>query len=120
MDAYESRPEESFELQPSLRRRARRKQGDFQVERDLLPYQIVLQGKPIRLAPAEYRFLLCLAQRPYHAFRVREVLEAVNQGDEPEITEEALRALVKSLRDKLGFFWDYVQHVPYIGYRFRP
>ena len=46
-------------------------------------------------------------------------MSGVNQ-DEELITEESLADHVRSLRDKLGFFHDYVQKVPYIGYRFKP
>ena len=71
----------------------------------------------------EYRFLLFLASRPYHAFSIKQILAAVNEGPsppDPPITESSLRDLVRRLRDKLGFFWDFVQPVPYIGYRFKP
>ncbi len=122
MSGYESKPNE-FELQPAQQRREKRRRVDFDVERDLLPHQIVLGGRIIRLEPIEYRFLLFLASRPYHAFSVKQIVTAVNETREetdPEVSEETLRDLVRSLRDKLGFFWDFVQVVPHIGYRFKP
>ncbi len=122
MSGYESKPNE-FEIQPAQQRKEKQRRVDFDVERDLLPHQIVLGGKTIRLEPVEYRFLLFLASRPYHAFSIKQIVTAVNEsrGDaDPEIREETLRDLVRSLRDKLGFFWDFVQAVPHIGYRFKP
>ncbi len=122
MSGYEEQRREEFELAPEVfRRKKHQRQVDFKVERDLLPHQIVLGGKPIGLEPVEYKFLTFLAQKPYHAFSKREILNELNDGTLPEDqTEESLRSLVRSLRDKLGFFWDFVQPVPYIGYRFKP
>ncbi len=120
MSFHESRRDE-YEQQPELRRKEKQKRVDFDPSRDLLPYQIVLGGKPIHLEVQEYRFLLFLAQRPYHAYSTKQILRALNEGqDDAEVTEASLRELVRGLRDKLGFFWDFVQVVPYIGYRFRP
>ncbi len=121
-ESHEFRREEE-EIQPEIRRQQKERRISFDLERDLLPHQIVIGGKPIRLEPREYRFLLFLAKRPYHAFSTKEILQAVNvdvEVDEVPVSEQSLRLLVRSLRDKLGFFWDYVQVVPYIGYRFRP
>ena len=33
--------------------------------------------------------------------------------------DETVDCYIASLRDQLGFFRDYIQTVPYIGYRFR-
>ena len=35
------------------------------------------------------------------------------------VAEETLDQHVMSLREQLGFFRDYIQAVPYIGYRFK-
>ena len=35
------------------------------------------------------------------------------------MTEQALDEHIASLREKLGLFSDYVQSVPYVGYRFK-
>ena len=108
------------EIAPDARKERRKRKIDFDLERDLLPYQIILGGKPIKLNPQEYRFLLCLAERPYHVFSPRQVLKAINDGPEPQLQEDQLRPLMRSLRDKLGFFWDFVQYVPNMGWRFKP
>ncbi len=107
---------------PAVERARKRKsrRAAFDLQRDLMPYQIVLSGKPIRLEQVEYRLLVFLAKRPYYAFSVRQILQGIQAEDEPEMTEKSLRDLVRSLRDKLGFFWDFVQAVPGGGYRFKP
>lgn len=122
MSGFESqRPEDDPYALPAVeRRRKRERRDEFDLERDLMPYQIVLSGKAIRLEQVEYRLLVFLAKRPYHAFTYRQILKGINVETQPDINDEALRDIVRSLRDKLGFFWDFVQAVPNVGYRFKP
>ena len=98
--------------------RRRQRQHDSTPE-EKLPYQIVLQGAPINLSEIEYRIVTFLATRPYHAFAPEQIVDHVNQATELLQIDE-LQQHVISLRSKLGFFRDYVQSVPYIGYRFKP
>ena len=72
----------------------------------------------IRLNPVEFRILQFLAARPYHAFSRRRIAQAASTADQP-VTEENLGQYIRSLRDQLGFYSDYIQRVPYIGYRFK-
>jgi DNA-binding response OmpR family regulator len=72
----------------------------------------------IRLKPVEFRILTFLASQPYRAFTRRRIAAAVSTTDQP-VTEESLGRYIRSLRDQLGYFADYVQRVPYIGYRFK-
>ena len=81
-------------------------------------YRFALGQQPIQLGQVEFRILLFLASRPYHAFTARAIAEAVSSELEP-VTEASLGEHVSSLRDQLGVFFDYVQTVPYIGYRFK-
>jgi DNA-binding response OmpR family regulator len=83
-------------------------------------YEVVLSGRPIPLEMAEFQIIRMLAQRPYHAFRVQEILDMLRQFGIQEIGPENLREAVVELRTKLGFFRDFIQSVPHIGYRFRP
>ncbi len=39
--------------------------------------------------------------------------------DHDPVTEETLDEHITALRDQLGVFYDYVQTVPHIGYRFK-
>ncbi len=81
-------------------------------------YRFRLGRETIQLDWLEYRLLSVLASRPYHAFPRRRLVELVGSERFP-VTEESLDEIVNALREKLGFFRDYVQTVPYIGYRFK-
>ncbi len=72
----------------------------------------------IALDAVEYRILGFLAAKPYHAYTPRQIVEAVTRERQP-VTEATLNQHIASLREKLGFFADYIQTVPYIGYRFK-
>jgi len=61
---------------------------------------------------------LFLASKPYHAFTRRSIAEAVRSEQFP-VEEVTVEQFVTTLRDQLGPFHDYVQAVPYIGYRFK-
>ncbi len=104
---------------PSVEHVRRIPKRDDDEPHELLPYQIVLSGAPFRLSLIEYRLICFLASRPYYPFTPQQIVSGVNQED-ALITEESLADHVRSLRDKLGFFHDYVQKVPFIGYRFKP
>ena len=77
-----------------------------------------LGREPIRLTNLEFRILSFLASRPYYAFTRRRIAEAVSRPERP-VSEDGVDEHILSLRDKLGFFRDFVQSVPYIGYRFK-
>lgn len=76
-------------------------------------------GNPIEVNYIEYRIVQTLAKRPYHAFTRKQIATAINRQDEL-LTEESVDRHIASLRDKLGAFSDFIQSVPYIGYRFKP
>jgi two-component system, OmpR family, phosphate regulon response regulator PhoB len=81
-------------------------------------YRLALGNEPVQLGIVEFRILLFLASRPYHAFTRRSIADAVNSGRNP-VAEETVDRHVASLLDQLGVFHDYVQSVPHIGYRFK-
>ena len=81
-------------------------------------YQLKLGRGTIWLDAIEYRILRFLAARPYRAFTRKRIAQAVSTDSHP-VTADSLGRHIKSLRDKLGFFADYIQSVPYIGYRFK-
>ena len=81
-------------------------------------YRMKLGRETIRLNPVEYRILNFLAANPYQAYTRRRIADAVSTEKHP-VQEETLDRHIASLRAKLGFFCDYVQSVPYIGYRFK-
>lgn len=81
-------------------------------------YLVELAGEAIALEPVEYRLLTFLAAHPYKPFTRRQIAEAISAADVP-VSEEKIDGYVTSLREKLGLFSDYVQSVPYVGYRFK-
>jgi DNA-binding response OmpR family regulator len=81
-------------------------------------YRLALGREIIQLGIVEFRILLFLASRPYHAFMRRSIAEAVSTEQNP-VREDTVDHHVASLLDQLGPFHDYVQSVPYIGYRFK-
>ncbi|MDA0657449.1 MAG: helix-turn-helix domain-containing protein [Planctomycetota bacterium] len=81
-------------------------------------YLVTLGRKAVVVDGIEFRILRFLASQPYRAFTPDRIVAAVTTPQEP-VTSETLRAYILSLRDKLGMFSDYVQSVPYVGYRFR-
>jgi DNA-binding response OmpR family regulator len=81
-------------------------------------FRVAFGQDPIHLGPVEFRILLFLASRPYHPFTRRSIAEAIATPGDP-VTEEAIDEHIDALRDQLGVLHDYVQTVPYIGYRFK-
>ena len=81
-------------------------------------FRVAFGQEPIRLGNVEFSILLFLASRPYHPFTRREIARTVSTEQEP-LTEEDIDEHISLLRDQLGVLHDYVQTVPYVGYRFR-
>lgn len=83
-----------------------------------------LLGLRVSVSETEYRILQALSTRPYSPFSRKEIVEAVNMNQVnstgPLLTEESVDQHIKSLRDKLDFYSDFIQTVPYIGYRLKP
>lgn len=82
-------------------------------------YRIALGREPIQLGDVQFRILLLLASKPYRPFAAQEIAAAVTTEQLP-VTEATVDQHIASLREQLGFFRDYVQTVPYLGYRFKP
>lgn len=106
-----------------LSRGARKGAAEGDALQDAVPggawsYQAKLGREPITLEYVEFRILKLLASRPYHAFTRRTIAESISSDRNP-VSEDSIEGHVATLRDKLGFFADYIQSVPYIGYRFR-
>ena len=72
----------------------------------------------LQLSAVEYRILRFLAASPNRAFTPRRIADAVSTKGHC-VTAESLSRYIHSLRGQLGFFSDYIQSVPYIGYRFK-
>jgi DNA-binding response OmpR family regulator len=81
-------------------------------------YRQAFGNKPIRVGIVEFRMMLLLASRPYRAFTRPQLSDAVSTESHP-LSEELVDAYIASLRNQLGVLNDFVQTVPYIGYRFK-
>jgi DNA-binding response OmpR family regulator len=84
-------------------------------------YRHAFGDKPIRLGVVEFHILLFLAQRPYHAFTRRQIADALSTGTPTAlyVEESTIDAHVATLRNQLGVLGDFVQTVPYVGYRYK-
>ena len=76
-----------------------------------------LGRETMQLDIVEFRILRFLSARPIAPIRGR-IAEAVSSQRYP-VGAETLDQHIVSLREQLGFFRDYIQAVPYIGYRFK-
>jgi len=72
----------------------------------------------LRLTLVEYRIFEFLSRRPNQALSHSRIASAVSTAGQ-RVTEESLSMYITSLRSRLGFYSDYIQAVPYIGYRFK-
>jgi DNA-binding response OmpR family regulator len=79
---------------------------------------LALGREPIELGLVEFRILLFLAGRPYHAFTRRCIADMVSTECNP-LTEDTVDPYIDSLLNQLGVFHDLIQSVPYVGYRFK-
>ena len=85
---------------------------------DQLSYRFKLGRETIQLDPVEFNILVFLSAHPYRAFSRRAIVAGAATQSDP-LDESVLDQRIASLRHKLGFFRDYIQTVPYIGYRFK-
>ncbi|MBW8884323.1 MAG: winged helix-turn-helix transcriptional regulator [Planctomycetia bacterium] len=97
-------------------RRRRRLQSDVEIV-DPWSYEAKRGRGTLRLALVEYRILRFLAERPNQAVSHERIAAAVSTARH-RVTAEMLSEYIRSLRGQLGFYSDYIQSVPYIGYRF--
>ena len=73
---------------------------------------------PALLRPGRFEFML---QIPHPAAEDRrEILQIYDKKMRLKMTDETLDYHIRELRGKLGIFSDFVQTVPYIGFRFKP
>ncbi len=94
------------------------RQSEAVLVRPPTSYRQAFGDKPIRLGAVEFRILVFLASRPYHAFTRRQIADAVTINSF-SVVEAAVDRHVASLRDQLGVLHDFVQTVPHVGYRYK-
>ena len=108
--------EDVRQVERKVRRRRRFEAAEEVV--DPWSYQAKRGLGTLKLSVVEYRILRFLAASPNRAFTPRRIAEAVSTKGF-DVTAETLGSYIHSLRGQLGFFSDYIQSVPYIGYRFK-
>jgi DNA-binding response OmpR family regulator len=100
-------------------REAARRKGQIEQRQPPPPfYRFALGLEPLQLGEVEFRILMLLASKPYHPFSPQSIAAGVTTERFP-VSEATLDQHIASLREQLGFFRDYVQTVPYMGYRFK-
>lgn len=81
-------------------------------------YRQAFGDKPIQLGIVEFRILLFLAGRPYHAYTRRQIVDAL-AANALQVDEAAIDKHITQLRDQLGVLGDFVQTVPHVGFRYK-
>lgn len=115
-DSFEKR-EKELQLVRDQERRRQRMVDEVSVKRD--QYLFRLGRQPVHLSLVEFRIIQYLSHKPYRAFPRADIVAEVTTEAFP-VTDETLDEHIRTLRGKLGIFSDYIQTVPYIGYRFKP
>jgi DNA-binding response OmpR family regulator len=82
-------------------------------------YLFRLGRSPVNLTWIEYQMVRFLSASPYKPFTRKQIADSI-RSPKCMVAEDQIDDHVRTLRDKLGIFSDYVQSVPYIGYRFKP
>ena len=115
-DSFEKR-ENELQLERDRKRQLEKTVDEKPAKRG--EYLFRLGRKPVHLSVTEFRIIDFLSKKPYRAFSRRDIVAAVTTDAVP-VTDETLDDHIRTLRGKLGLFSDYIQTVPYIGYRFKP
>ena len=115
-DSFEKR-ENELQIELEEERRRQRMVEEVSIRRD--SYLFRLGRQPVHLSFVEFRIIQFLSQKPYRAYSRAEIVSEVSTDAAP-VTDETLDEHIRTLRGKLGIFSDYIQTVPYIGYRFKP
>ena len=116
---HDSFDKKNNEVARELERELRRAKQIDEVAEDAPRFLFRLGRVPVSLDLIEYKIISFLAAKPYKAFRREQIVSAVNSDKHP-VSDDNLDQHIRTLRDKLGLFSDYVQTVPYIGFRFKP
>lgn len=103
-----------------VERRAKRRRRFWDEEELVDPWSYAAKRGEgtLRLPIVEFRIFQFLASRPNQAVSHQRIAAAVSTRRH-QVTVETLSEFIHSLRGHLGFYSDYIQSVPYIGYRFK-
>jgi DNA-binding response OmpR family regulator len=104
----------------NIERRARSRRR-FELDDDVVnpwSYAAKRGEGSLRLPLIEFRILQFMASRPNQALSHQRIAQAVSTRRHA-VTADSLADFIHSLRGHLGFYSDYIQSVPFIGYRFK-
>jgi two-component system phosphate regulon response regulator PhoB len=81
-------------------------------------FEVLVNGKPVRLTYTEFRILHFLARRPGLVFTRYQIVDSVH-GDDASVTDRSIDVQIVGLRKKLGACGGYIETIRSIGYRFK-
>jgi two-component system alkaline phosphatase synthesis response regulator PhoP len=127
-DDYITKPFSPKVLVARLKAVLRRKKSEPITETDVITvgdlvihpgrYEVLIQGKPVKLTSTEFRILHLMARRPGWVFTRYQIVDAA-RGEDAAVTDRAVDFHITSLRRKLGPCSDYIETVWGVGYRFK-
>lgn len=85
---------------------------------DFSEAEVLLNGAPVLLSPAEHRLLWLLTQNPGVVFTRPEIIRGVH-GDDYPATDRSVDTLMVGLRKKLASAGRRIETIRGEGYRFR-
>jgi len=88
------------------------------IEVDRINHIAKADGQELKLTPTEFRLLWTLARQPGRPFGRNELMDRC-RGEDANALERTIDVHVRSLRQKLGPYGDWVETVRGVGYRFR-
>jgi DNA-binding response OmpR family regulator len=124
-DDYVTKPFSSRELIARVKailRRTQPAQADTLVKVtdgltiDLQKYEVLANGKPIRLTATEFNLLKIMAQKPGHVFSREHLLELL-WGDDKIVVNRSIDVHIKNLRGKLGANGQLIRNLRGVGYK---
>ena len=86
---------------------------------DTFSHKVHVDETPVALTPRQYALLAFLAQHPHQAFSREALLDEV-WGDEFVGTGRTVDTHIKTLRQRIEPYGDYLVTVWGFGYRFEP
>ena len=127
-DDYITKPFSPKVLLARLKAVLRRRKSEPVAETDVITvgdmmihpghYEVLVQGKPVKLTSTEFRILHLMAQRPGWVFTRYQIVDAA-RGEDAAVTDRSVDFHMASLRKKLGPCSDYIETMWGVGYRFK-
>ena len=85
---------------------------------DAVKHQVIIDGEEVKLTATEFRLLHFMASHPGRVF-TRDQLVHRAIGEDAVVVDRNIDVHVRSIRQKVGQYRDWVETVRGVGYRFR-